>query len=152
MKMTLSIGYLWGRVMVFLIWHSFRIPVTLILFPLYFFSLPSSPITHHLLSHTHCQNFSLEKQYSRTGPVATWLSSRAPLWRPRVWLVRILGTDIAPFIRPCWGGVPHATREGPTAKNTQVGTWGLLGEKGKKIKSLKKNSYESKIKQKLHLL
>ena len=35
------------------------------------------------------------------GPVAAWLSSRAPLWQPRVSLVWILGSDMAPLIRPC---------------------------------------------------
>ena len=34
------------------------------------------------------------------GPVAEWLSSRTLLQRPGVSLVRILGADIAPLIRP----------------------------------------------------
>ena len=34
------------------------------------------------------------------GPVAKWLTSRAPLRRPRVSPVRILGMDMAPLIRP----------------------------------------------------
>ena len=34
------------------------------------------------------------------GPVAEWLSSHAPLWRPRVSLVEILGADLALLIRP----------------------------------------------------
>ena len=34
------------------------------------------------------------------GPVDKWLRSRAPLWRPRVLLVWILGVDMAPLIRP----------------------------------------------------
>uniref|UniRef100_A0A9L0R703 Uncharacterized protein n=1 Tax=Equus caballus TaxID=9796 RepID=A0A9L0R703_HORSE len=34
------------------------------------------------------------------GPVAEWLSSRAPLERPRVSLVWILGVDMAPVVRP----------------------------------------------------
>ena len=42
------------------------------------------------------------------GPVAKWLSSRAPLRRSRVLLVRILGTEMAPLIKPCWCGVPHS--------------------------------------------
>ena len=46
---------------------------------------------------------------TRAGPVAVWLSLHAPLWRPRVSPVQILGTDMAPLIKPCWGGVPHAT-------------------------------------------
>ena len=41
--------------------------------------------------------------------LAEWLSSRAPLQRPRVLLVRILGADMAPLIRPCWSGMPHDT-------------------------------------------
>ena len=35
------------------------------------------------------------------GPVAKWLSSCAPLWQPRVSLVRILGMDMALLIKPC---------------------------------------------------
>ena len=33
--------------------------------------------------------------------LAEWLSSPALLRRPRVSLVRILGTDMAPLVRPC---------------------------------------------------
>ena len=47
--------------------------------------------------------------YLGTGPVAKWLSSHALLRRPRVSSVQILGVDTAPLIKPCWGGVPHAT-------------------------------------------
>ena len=36
----------------------------------------------------------------RAGPVAKWMSLCAPLQRPRVLPVRILGTDMAPLIRP----------------------------------------------------
>ena len=43
------------------------------------------------------------------GPVAEWLSSRVPLRRPRVSLVRILGADMAPLVRPCRGGIPYVT-------------------------------------------
>ena len=45
------------------------------------------------------------------GP-ALWpsgLSSCAPLGRPRVSLVWILGANTAPLIKPCWGGIPHTT-------------------------------------------
>ena len=35
------------------------------------------------------------------SPVAKWLSSRAPLRRPRVSPVWILGADMAPLIMPC---------------------------------------------------
>ena len=35
------------------------------------------------------------------GPVTLWLSSRALLRRPGVSLVRILGPDVAPLVRPC---------------------------------------------------
>ena len=42
-------------------------------------------------------------------PVAEWLSLHVLLQRPRVSLVRILGTDMTPLIKPRWGGVPHAT-------------------------------------------
>ena len=39
-------------------------------------------------------------QKAGAGPVAEWLSSCAPLWWPRVLLVRILGVDMASLIRP----------------------------------------------------
>ena len=35
------------------------------------------------------------------GPMAEWLSLRAPLWWPGISLVRILGVDMAPLIKPC---------------------------------------------------
>ena len=51
----------------------------------------------------------LESGVYGDGPVAERLSSCTLLRWPRVSLVRILGTDMAPLIRPCWGGIPHAT-------------------------------------------
>ena len=42
----------------------------------------------------------LLKTYAEAGPVAEWFSSSAPLQRPRVTPVRILGTDMAPLIKP----------------------------------------------------
>ena len=59
-------------------------------------------------------------------PEAEWLSSGALLQRPRVLPVRILGVNMAPLVRPCWGGVPHAT-----TKNTQLCTGGLWEKKEK---------------------
>ena len=41
------------------------------------------------------------KNYQGAGPVAEWLSLRAPLGQPRVSLVQILGVDMALLIRPC---------------------------------------------------
>ena len=35
------------------------------------------------------------------APVAQWLSSCAPLWRPRVSPVQILGTEVAPLVELC---------------------------------------------------
>ena len=43
----------------------------------------------------------LKMGLSGAGPVAEWLSLRAPLRWPRVSLVRILGADMAPLVRPC---------------------------------------------------
>ena len=48
------------------------------------------------------------------GSMAEWLSSWAPVWRPRVLRVRILGADLAPLIKPCWGSVPITQLERPT--------------------------------------
>ena len=53
--------------------------------------------------------FLCQKALSGAGPVAKWLSSRRPLQRPRVSLVRILGVDVAPLIMPRWGSVPQGT-------------------------------------------
>ena len=41
--------------------------------------------------------------------MAEWLSLCALTQRPMVLPVQILGTDLAPFIRPCRAGVPHNT-------------------------------------------
>ena len=43
------------------------------------------------------------------SPVAEWLSSCALLRWPRALPVWILGGDMAPLFRPCWGSIPHAT-------------------------------------------
>ena len=43
------------------------------------------------------------------GPMANWLSLSAPLRQPRVSPVQTLGADMAPLIKPCRGGIPHAT-------------------------------------------
>ena len=50
-----------------------------------------------------------KKLRNRADPVTKWLSSCTPLRWPRVFLIRILGADMAPLIRPRYGGVPHAT-------------------------------------------
>ena len=52
----------------------------------------------HNMDNSHT-NFKRKK--SGAGHVAEWLSSRTLLQRPRVSLVRILGADMAPLIRPC---------------------------------------------------
>ena len=41
----------------------------------------------------------LKKKDIGAGPMAKWLSSRTPLWQPRVSPVRILGMDMAPLVR-----------------------------------------------------
>ena len=46
---------------------------------------------------------------SRGRTMGEWLSSHALLPWPRVSLVQTLGADMAPLIRPQWGGVPPAT-------------------------------------------
>ena len=46
------------------------------------------------------QNSNLEKTTIGADPMAEGLSSHAPLRRPRVPLVQILGADLAPLIRP----------------------------------------------------
>ena len=98
-------------------------------------ALPHSPIQLwercYVVSYVNIKN---NKGGGGRGPVAEWLSSCAPLRWPRVLPVQILGTDLAPFIKPCWGGFPHAT-----TKIYQLCTGRLWGEEGK-IKSLKKKN------------
>ena len=48
-------------------------------------------------------------------------------------LVQIPGADMAPFIRPRWGSVPHSTTRGTHHQVIQVCTGGF-GEKNKKKK------------------
>ena len=48
-----------------------------------------------------CENWFITRQWSGTGPMAEWLSSRAPLWRPWISPIWILGADTAPLFRPC---------------------------------------------------
>ena len=72
--------------------------------------------------------------------MAERLSSHAPVQQPRVSPVWILGTDMALLIKSSSHAevASHMPQlEGPTTKNTQPCTEGLLGEKGK-IKSFKK--------------
>ena len=66
--------------------------------------------------------------------MAEWLSSRAPLRRPRVLLVQILGADMALLIRPHWGGVPCATTRRTHNYNIQLCTGGIWGEKAERKK------------------
>ena len=67
-----------------------------------------------------------------------WLLSRAPLWRSRTSLVRILGADLAPLIsRP--EVVSHiAELEGPTTRIYNYVLGGFGEEKEKKRKEKKR--------------
>ena len=83
--------------------------------------------------------FPIGKYVFGAGPVAEWISS---LQRPRVSPVWILGMDVAPLIRPCWGSVPHATTRRTHNRNIQLCTGGDLG--GKKSREKKVLSSSSK--------
>ena len=75
------------------------------------------------------------KDQWRGRPMAEWLSSRAPLWRPRVSPVfrsRARTWHCSSSHAEAASHMPQL--EGPTTKNTQLCTRGLWGEKGK-IKS-----------------
>lgn len=48
----------------------------------------------------HEQRTSLTGVVYEAGPIAQWLSSSAPLRQPQGLLVRILGPDTAPLVRP----------------------------------------------------
>ena len=80
----------------------------------------------------------IKKSTDGGSPVAEWLSSHAPLRRPRVLPVQIPGTDTAPLVGPCGGGVPHATTRTALNKDRQLCHGGDLGRKigggGKKQK------------------
>ena len=56
--------------------------------------------------HSNFSNSAVIKKTVGAGSVAEWLRSHAPLRWPRV---RMLGTDMAPLVRPRLGGVPHPT-------------------------------------------
>ena len=63
--------------------------------------------------------------------MAEWLGARALLRRPRVSLVRILGTVVTLLIGHTEAASHMPQLEGPTAKNTQLCTEGF-GEKKEK--------------------
>ena len=50
----------------------------------------------------------VKEQGLATGPASQCLRSCAWLRWLRVSLVHSLGVDLAPLIKPCWGGVPHS--------------------------------------------
>ena len=72
--------------------------------------------------------FLTEIKKTGVGPVAEWLSLHAPLRRPRVLLVQILGVDMAPLIKPCWGGVSHSMTRRTYNYSVQLCTGGIWGE------------------------
>ena len=65
--------------------------------------------------------------------MAEWLGLHALLQQPGVSPVRIQDKDMALLLRPCWGGVPHATTRVPTTKIYNY-VLGALGEKRKQKK------------------
>ena len=52
-------------------------------------------------SHEMAQDFQILKHFIGASPVARWLSLHAPLRQPKISLVRILGVDMAPLVKPC---------------------------------------------------
>ena len=81
------------------------------------------------------------------GPVAEWLSSRAPLPWPGVSPVQVLGADMAPLIQPCWGSIPRATARRTHNWEYTAMYWGALGRKRKNkiLKKKRKNAIPIKI-------
>ena len=72
---------------------------------------------------------------SGAGPVAGWLSSRAPLRQTRVSPVWILGTDMAPLISSHAEAASHMPQlEGRTTKKICNYVPGGFGEKKEKLK------------------
>ena len=77
------------------------------------------------------------------SPMAEGLSLCAPIWRPRVLPVQILGADLASLSKPCRGSVPHiAQLEGPTTRIHNY-VLGCFGEKEK----LKKEDWQQMLAQ-----
>ena len=68
--------------------------------------------------------------------MAEWLSSYALFLRPQVLLVRILGTDMVPLVRPRWGSIPHATPRRTNNYNIQLCPAGFGEKKQGKEKRL----------------
>ena len=75
-----------------------------------------------------------EKSCSGAGPVAEWLSLRALLQQPRVSPVQILAWTWYYSSGHAEAASHMPQLEGPTTKNTQLCTWGALGEKRKNKK------------------
>ena len=71
--------------------------------------------------------------------MANWLNSLASLLWPRASLVQILGMDVAPLVKPCWGSVLHSRTRGPTTRvyNYVLGYFGDKKKKKKKFASQK---------------
>ena len=76
------------------------------------------------------------------GPVAKWLSSHAPLRQPRVSLVWFLGLDLAPLIKPCWGGIIHS--------RARIYNYALGGFGGKKKEKHYKNCGSPPLSRAIH--
>ena len=77
--------------------------------------------------------------------MAKWLGSCALLHRPRVSPVRVLGTDMASLVRPCWGSVPHATTGRTYNQKYTTMYQGALGRK-RKNKIFEKTSFSIELK------
>ena len=70
------------------------------------------------------------------GPLTEWLSSCAPLWRPGVSLVQILGADMAPLISHAEVASHRAQPEGPATRRYNYVLGGFGEEKKKEKKKI----------------
>ena len=110
--------------------------------PFYLFSVrttyfPSLSLLVSFSHVTHCvmsKVLFLQDIITGAGPLDEWLSSCAPLQRPRVSPIWILGADMVPLVTlrrcPTWHNQRHSQLEHTTMY------WGLWREEGKKKKRL----------------
>ena len=70
----------------------------------------------------------------RAGPMAEWLSSHARLQRPRVSSGWILGANLAPLIKPCWGSIPHSRTRMDLRLEYTTMYWGALRRRRRRKK------------------
>ena len=120
-----------------MIWHcgiSFEFQI---LFQMWLFSDFLSLLLVAMRQKLDTLQIQISGQCVGAGPMAHWLSSCAPLWRPRVSPVSVLGADLAPLIRPRWGSISHSKTRRTYNWSIQLCTGGALERRRNKEKKKK---------------